>query len=985
MFDNLEKNVRMLEGAYRKLKSYYFYSKNFLMMREKIAQFESNDEMEETFIKLAQALALFHSGKDYVSNLIDKISFYSLPKNFAEGKNSASENPLSNREHKDKQLVSVNFFIDAPIELHILDTLWTTIVGKAIFENSMLSSNVYGNTIADMSLYSSYEEINFASTKLFNPYFYKYSEWRNNAFALLEKRYDEGESTILISLDVKSFFYCVDFDFDLTRSFGDVPLVGLLSRLTLVIEEMYHKYRESIILCRHDISDKKNSLSLPIGLHSSMVIANLYLRQFDRRVSSVEGCKYYGRYVDDLLLCFECPNDFESTSGEIIESFLTMNGILEQSDSSFNLAGYPNLKIQENKVKVLIIDANEPKAILDYYKNHLRVVPSQANILPDYSLELENLSEAAYTFDSFANGGKIRDLDNLRFDAFRISKFFSVLPLKQILISSDEDSKTAVKKQISEIDTFFEGSQALEFSANWINYLYYLVLCNKFRSISSFFKKISMIINGLSENLSQDENLSNIDMVVEKTKESLSNHLTIAVATALAIDLPPVSKNKRLEPFLELARNVFRSNMFNHQLVSLPLINYFEYSEDISYITSSMSQYGMSATTSSGKGLLTDTFKTKWNPRFIHIDELWQAYYFYGHSHKKEITLEMINSRTLFEKFYELNGISTQFEAFKMSTDKEKIKGYTLSRIAIPDVKRRDELTVVVANVKMDKNECLDPIKHPERCLTRKKRIALNDLLRETFRDSKGKADLVVFPELFLPAEWLRLVTDFAKRAQIAVVVGLQYTCEEANKVKNSVAVILPYRTGYRGKYKNTFLFVREKNDYSPIEKIELAKLKKKCFDADEPVYQVFKWRNFDLSTFLCFEFTDVTARALLKGECDVVCSPVFNTDTTYFSNIIDSSVRDMHAIVVQSNNSTYGDSRITAPYDRDSKDILKIKGGENDHMLVGVINIKKVKTYQKNYHPNLDEDIKKCFSGKKLKKRMKTKPEIKKLPARYK
>ena len=34
-------------------------------------------------------------------------------------------------------------------------------------------------------------------------------------------------------------------------------------------------------------------------------------------------------------------------------------------------------------------------------------------------------------------------------------------------------------------------------------------------------------------------------------------------------------------------------------------------------------------------------------------------------------------------------------------------------------------------------------------------------------------------------------------------------------------------------------------------------------------------------------------ARALLKGRCDFIAASVFNPDTTYFSNIIDSATRD--------------------------------------------------------------------------------------------
>ena len=50
-------------------------------------------------------------------------------------------------------------------------------------------------------------------------------------------------------------------------------------------------------------------------------------------------------------------------------------------------------------------------------------------------------------------------------------------------------------------------------------------------------------------------------------------------------------------------------------------------------------------------------------------------------------------------------------------------------------------------------------------------------------------------------------------------------------------------------------------------------------------------------------------------------------------------------------------------------KDIFKIKGGENDHVVIGNIEFKKLKDYQKGKYHTKDGD----------------KPEIKPLPARFK
>lgn len=187
------------------------------------------------------------------------------------------------------------------------------------------------------------------------------------------------------------------------------------------------------------------------------------------------------------------------------------------------------------------------------------------------------------------------------------------------------------------------------------------------------------------------------------------------------------------------------------------------------------------------------------------------------------------------------------------------------------------------------------------------------------------------------------------------------------------------------------FNLYTRKNDYSPIEIKELSKIGKKSENLKNPEYQVFKWGGLNIASLVCFELTDVSARALLKGMCDVLTVSVFNPDTTYFSKIISSTSRDLHCFIAQSNTSLYGDSRITGPYDRDSKDIVRLKGGENDNVIIGSINLSKYRNFQHNYLNNFEKEIEaniKDFAKKKKtenKCKKKEKPDIKPFSARFK
>ena len=174
-------------------------------------------------------------------------------------------------------------------------------------------------------------------------------------------------------------------------------------------------------------------------------------------------------------------------------------------------------------------------------------------------------------------------------------------------------------------------------------------------------------------------------------------------------------------------------------------------------------------------------------------------------------------------------------------------------------------------------------------------------------------------------------------------------------------------------------MIVREKNDYAPFEKKLLALKGFHCKDREKPVYTIVNCNDIRFGTFLCYEFTDILARSLYKDKVDVLFTPENNSDTTYFSNIIETTTRDLHTFVVQSNTSIYGDSRITGPFSRDHRNIVQIKGGDNDSLIIGTINIQAVKDARDKERKELENDIEEYFAMDSKKKFMKEKELMKK------
>lgn len=986
MFNDLNENIKMLKGAYRKLKSYYYYNKNLLMMKKKIAEFEKDEiSMNMAFEKMANVLQnpRTKSSRDYYDNLLSSINFIVLPKKF-DSEQITNNRPVTNTIARNKKLKNINFFIDAPIEVYILDTLWSLFLSKIAFDNKILSYDVYGNTVNVSALFHD-DEILFENRILFNRYFYKYSSWRNNAFSCLESLYDRKKDSILISMDLKSYFYSATVDFDnLEKYFGEHKLFKTIRSFTLLFEKIYEHYFLLISPFYKGITTKKHSYILPIGLFSSMVIGNVYMADFDKEIRKHNDIRYYGRYVDDMIFVFEKNISKESTNKDIINELLVNSNFFILEDNEYRIKNKKNLRIQSNKVKIIYINHCESKAIIDIYNDTIKVIPSQMDPLPDELLNLNNFDESAYTIDNFSKENKLRDIGPVDIDTFRVGKLFYDLISRysHINVKGKEESQS-IDEHIRQINIFLSGSQRIEFYTSWLNYAYFLVITEKNRYLRKFISETKKQINQL-KGTSLDRNMYKKTVSLnKKVKEALLEHLEICVGLALVLDSEMVenhfkSKRKKVAIFEQ-------SNMFNHNFVAFPLANYLKYSENVSYIKMEVKQLGKIPKS------IVDEFKFIWSPRFIHYDELILLRFYAYHIASKKTGSYDYNTETMVKEFCAVNHLDNIPFEIKNNNINEAIEKYKIYTINIPckKIDVPDEMNVAVGSVNLSPDKCMKGWNRWDN-ITLDERYILEGILRDTYKNIKNKESmLLVLPELCFPIYWIGELIKFAKRTQIAIVTGLQYMIDNNGMIRNYVLTLLPFVSGNKN-YKNVYAFIREKNDYSPIEFTELAKHGYKCENMEEANYQIFKWNNILLSSILCYEFTDVMVRALLKGQCDIIAAPVYNKDTTYFSNIIDTTVRDLHAFVVQANTSFYGDSRITGPYDRDSKDIFKIKGGDNDHVVVGKIKIKEVKKFERNYYKKQKEIVSKLlidkdYLEKEKNKKTKKKPEIKPLSARFK
>jgi len=251
------------------------------------------------------------------------------------------------------------------------------------------------------------------------------------------------------------------------------------------------------------------------------------------------------------------------------------------------------------------------------------------------------------------------------------------------------------------------------------------------------------------------------------------------------------------------------------------------------------------------------------------------------------------------------------------------------------------------------------------------------DTLYKIFKQSREEdADILLFPECFVPIEFLDRMTWYSVNEQKMIVTGLEHVTIDKTSF-NFIVTILPFE---KDGIKDAVVVYRLKNHYSHEEKLMIQANHYKVPHPYQYVYDLFIWKGIYFSPYYCFELADLKHRSIFKSQIDLLIASEWNPDVNYFSNIVESISRDLHVYVAQVNTSQYGDTRIIRPSKTELKDILRLKGGENDTILVGEINLIALREFQRELYIATKDDknfkpLPPDFSLENVLKRINNKP----------
>lgn len=977
--------------AYKKLKASIYFDKTQLPLRDQLITYESEGIEHQLKILTEKLTSPECEWSAFADEILNSMSAFVFPKALEP---IPEDMVILNSSSTPIRMEKPQFFIDLPVNGHILGVLWVLSVGIILDKNCEddldgMYEHSYGNRLKKNLVNPKSGDITY-SPYLFEPYFSQYESWRDRGLERAKERLNDKQDAVILTLDLKSFYYSVDLQ---ATDFMDfmASVEGSELWITRVNDFVYR------VLCRYsdiirpavsgtELSIGKRTI-LPIGFLPSNILSNWVLTTFDNAIIEQWNPVYYGRYVDDVIIVDKVEKnsllykkarekDEKSplTADDVIKMFLrdgTSPILAPETNTCSNtyevnpkLFSSPNCHIcvQNSKVKVFYFQSGATRALLNCFQTQIARNVSEFRMMPDMDrvLRSKDYSEI-FNLKNSDSINKLRSVDGIAINKFSLSKFLGKYR-KVCGLINDKKEENAFEKDLMVI---LDERTLIENYSAWERILEILVVNDRIKLLEQCSIRILSAIRryevpdtkvhrtdirikaGLLQvfraalcRVSALTWSAEIDSVIKKVYEALLKYTDELNCTPaiLALFNPIRMRQDRLD--------YCRFRMVNKYVLPLP-------------IDCMLSQ------------LVADDHPN------IHLCELsedmkildleWgkNAYRYYPYMFTpQEISFALlcggICSGTIcdpVEQEKALKHIYLSYNYPNVEEDEEQPL-YELEEIQVAQIgifdkthhaiyvgkgdgsDHKGKLCVAIGNAELELNNfkaALD--RRPNRSYQRYRN--LSKMLDAAIEQ---KVDLLVLPENYLPIEWLPTVSRFCANNQIGLITGIEHVLFESEDpfVYNLTAVILPYE---HHEQKFAHVFYHSKVKFSPEEKRQIEGHYYTCREGSN--YQLFCWHGVWFPVYCCFELASIHDRSLFRSYADMVVAVEWNTDIPYFSSIMESMCRDLHCYCIQANSSGPGDSRILQPTKSELRDIIKTKGGKNPCILAADIDISALREFQ--------------------------------------
>ena len=982
-------------GAIQRCQLADFEREMFSNLSNEESSFFDEDKINKFFVNLSRKVL-----DDNLDEFLEDLNVIAFPKKMK----PIESNVISNYDEASMDINQIHYFIDLPIEAQILGVLWILRCGYVL--DDRLYKNCYGNRLnkhllnefKENDIWHNWHFSNKFSPFLFEPYYKNYQSWRDNALDSVKNLLENDKNAIMISLDFKNYYYSSSIDFDLLRKdikdgerlihknypskdkididyYEDVNDI-----LTDFIQKVFEKYYEKFNIQY----DEDNLPFIPLGFLPSMIIANWNLQGFDQAILEDIHPSYYGRYVDDILIVLDSHEKSETygnqhfegmTSRDIIKKYFTRNGqdplntIFKFDDENegapikvHNINHrihdeyfcYENLEIQSDKVKLYSFSHNYSTAIIDNFKKEIAKNSSEFKLMKDSDRLFSDFEEKLFEIDYIESINKLNNINSVKINKFEISKLMS-----GVLNSSAFSSEIIDDKIIDKVIEAFQ-SNLFDFFILWEKLFTLLYVNDDEDKLKAFIEDTLVKINELTFNDVDDVNYhikEGVDGDCELVKESLMRYLFSTVVRVLSLkstnlynDLSIFIKN---EDYIIHSFNFILSSMLNNSYMKYPLQNTFKIENLIKtklFENIRIRDIKYNLIKENAGNSQDCIFKGFCYPRYIKfheilLNDIYNIIHFCPRKNdfRNDFNkLSILHAKLNFHDPYfdelvhsslmgqvipncDLNchgseecPINNTFNSLKVGTDKKtKLNvGLINTKLNIVDFEKR-----LIGKPNLD--------------LERFNRI--KRLINEAINND---VDLLLMPEMYIPFEWINDIVNVSKVHQMAIIFGMEPLVID-DVAYNYIMSSLPFCV--EDKYFEAVVSCRLKNHYAPAERQSIFKHHLSVPEEDEKYY-LFSWNGVHIAPFYCYEIADIQSRGKFKSCCDIVTVSEFNKDEIYFGNIAESLSRDNYCYCIKANTSEFGGNCIIQPARSEMMNIVDLKGGDNDYLVVQKLNIDKLR-----------------------------------------
>ncbi|MEZ5548073.1 MAG: RNA-directed DNA polymerase [Pseudomonadales bacterium] len=802
-------------------------------------------------------------------------------------------------------------------------------------------------------------ELNLDCLGLFVPYFSGYQKWRGNGLKAMKKSIQEQKSVTAITMDLAGFYHNVGPRFMVRPSF--LKQIGL--NLT-TNEKRFTQFLLDSIDTWYENSpdyDKREEGALPVGLSASKIISNILLHQLDTEIRDNLNPVYYGRYVDDLFLVIETPNNI-TTGRDVLKSLagrmpsLVVKYVKDKEPDlrlKYPYASDSNLFFTARKQKIFNLSSDHGLDLVDQISSQIRAQSSEYRLLPELPDNAADMAVGSLLASSNAS---------LSADALRKADVVSIRRMGFSLLLKDVESYSRdLKREDWEPvrQEFYKLIQrhllapesVFELSTYYLRIFKLIVANEDFDFASDFISQLFDCLLLIEETTKDGE--------VFTIQRAMCREYFAKLLLQGALQASTTKRFTEWRKLGQLIRKVFSFAKVELQRSTAPFLKsqshqvlladwgsrsykdywYFEQPENIrdARIPRSLAVQRV-----------INWLKIK---RFTKVANLktphWPALTF----PTRPLTIQEIgliapavfdDDKLFRQAIRGLRGAKVlSNERVGFFRDSEDMYFY------VPN-KEKNGIKIGLTNFRTTDFQWKSAVNgKPDRSIRRYENLShlINKVLKE-----KRKPDYILFPECSLPRRWAISIAGRLAKEGISLMAGLEYYPDRkaGNKLRNDSLISLATR--WPG-YKSNIIYTQPKLQPSHGEKYKLYKMGRQQYIPPGGIdgIPIYIHGLYIFGVVNCSDLTTPQNRVKYQGKVDGLYVLEWNPDVKTFSFLVEGTAHDVHTFVVQVNNRLFGDSRIRVPYREDyRRDLVRVKGGVSDYYVLGDMDFVSLRRYQK-------------------------------------